>query len=98
MGFVSSISSFFSQSFKNKFCTASSASSLFSKYLNAKEKVCAAYVLYTILNASWFPSFRALTKAWASSCEYFWDILIILNMKIKSLLYQVLTFKYINSF
>lgn len=33
MGFVSSISSFFSQSFKNKFCTASSANSLFSKYL-----------------------------------------------------------------
>ena len=52
-----------------------------------KAQACAAYVLYTILNASWFPSFRALTKAWASSCEYFWDILIILNMKIKNLLY-----------
>ena len=58
------------------------------------------FVYSVIINikASWFPSFRALTKAWASSCEYFWDILIILNMKIKSLLYQVLIFKYINSF
>ena len=53
-------------------------------YLNAKEKVCAAYILYTILNASWFPPFRALTKAWASSCEYFRNILIILNIKIKT--------------